>query len=392
MSEGKRGSDPDVSLFSYAAVVWRHSWLIVGCCVLALLMAYGVTITTPKVYESTATLLVPKEGAGGAGLLGGLAASGLLQVPGISVPSFTPNRDLLLSLLKSRTIALATVERFRLQERYRARYLQDAIRTLQTTTVIMASREGVISVKVEDTDPQVAAEMANFYLEQLDRLVAHYGTGEAGRQRVFLTGPLARAKTDLDAAEEALRRFQLRNRAIALQDQTRGAIEAAARLKGEIMAAEVQLQVMRSFATEANPEMIALRRRVDETKRQLAQMQYGDGERPSQGASRERRDFVVPFPKVPEVGVELARLTRDVKVQETLVTLLAQQVEQTRMAEARDMPVVQVLDRAVPAERHSKPRLRNNLAIAGVSSLFTGILLAFLIEYVRNSRRRARIA
>lgn len=51
------------------------------------------------------------------------------------------------------------------------------------------------------------------------------------------------------------------------------------------------------------------------------------------------------------------RLTRDVKVQETRVTLLTRQVEQARLAEARDMPVVQVLDRAVPAERHSR-RLR----------------------------------
>ncbi len=38
---------------------------------------------------------------------------------------------------------------------------------------------------------------------------------------------------------------------------------------------------------------------------------------------------------------------------------------------------MQVLDRAVPAERHSKPGLRLNLAIAGVTSLFVGIFLAF---------------
>src|SRR5207302_1544505 len=110
------------------------------------------------------------------------------------------------------------------------------------------SKEGVISVTVEDTSPQVAALVANAYVAQLDRLVTEYGAGEAGRQRVFLTDQLARAKVRLAAAEDTLRRFQERNRAIVLQDQTRGAIEAAARLKGELMATEVQLQVMRSFA------------------------------------------------------------------------------------------------------------------------------------------------
>src|SRR5574341_1273985 len=279
MSEGRRGGQSnEVSLLSYATVLWRYSWLIVGICVVAALISFGVTIRTPKVYESTATILVPKEGSGGAGLPGGLAASGLLQqVPGLSVPSFTPNRDLLTSLLKSRTMALTVVERFRLQERYHTRYLQDAIKALQGTTIIVVSREGVISIKVEDTDPRVAAEMANFYVEQLDRFAARYGTGEAGRQRVFLTAQLAHAKADLDAVEEALRRFQVRNRAIALQEQTRGAIEAAARLKGELMASEVQLQVMRNFATDANPEVVSLRRRISEMNRQLSQMQYGDG-------------------------------------------------------------------------------------------------------------------
>jgi uncharacterized protein involved in exopolysaccharide biosynthesis len=375
------------SLVDYALVIWRYRWLVLGLCLVTVLTTFVVTVRKPRIYESTATLLTPKEGVSGF-----TVPAPLQQLPGL--PSLTPNRDMTVSILKSRRVAQAVVERFGLQERHRARYLEDAINGLQGVTNISLSSQGVISVKVEDTDPGLAAEMANFYVEQLDRLVAQYGTGEAGRQRVFLTEQVARAKTDLGGAEEALRRFQERNRAIALLDQTRGAIAAAAELKGQIMAAEVQLQVMRNFATEANPEMVALRRRIEEMKRQLAQMQYGEdvARLGSPGPGRDRRDFTVPFPRVPEVGLELARLTRDVKVQETAVSLLTQQLEQVKIAEARDLPIVQVLDRAVPAERHSKPRLRDNLAIAGVTSLFVGIFLAFFLEYLRNLPRRPRAA
>src|SRR2546425_9538571 len=112
---------------------------------------------------------------------------------------------------------------------------------------------------------------------------------------------------------------------------------------------------MRNFATEANPEIIALRRRIDEMNRQLAQMQYGESRATPAG---DRHDFTVPFAKVPGVGLELARLTRDVKVQETLVTLLTQQVEQARIAEARDIPVVQVLT------GRSRPRVLPSRALA----------------------------
>jgi len=377
----------DVTFVDYVVLVWQYRWMILTLVLLAVVPTFVLTLRMPKIYESTATLITPKEG-GSTTVLGGLAAaSGLLQqIPGIQLPSFTPNRDLLVAILKSRTVAQALVERFGLQERYRARYLEDAIKGLQGRTRVTISKEGVISVKVEDIDPAVAAEIANAYPEQLDRLMVRYGSGEAGRDRVFMTAQLARAKAELDGAEQALRRFQERNRAIVLQEQTRGAIEAAARFKGEIMAAEVQLQVMRNFATETNPEVIALRRRIAEMNRQLMQMQYGeDVPRPTG-----QRDFSVPFARVPEVGLELARLTREVKVQETLVTLLTQQVEQSRLAEARDAPTVQTLDRAVPPVRYSKPSTVLNTAIAGATSLFGGVFLAFLLEYVKRLPRRPR--
>lgn len=399
MDEPKSGSEQiarlrnedEVALLEFVFVVWRYRWLIVGLCLATTLITLGMTIRSPKIYDSTATLLTPREGGGGV-LFGGLAAaSGLLQqLPGVSVPSLTPNRDMLVSILRSRTVAKAVVERFGLEQQYRARYLEDAIHRLQGTTNISISKEGVISIKVEDTDPSRAADIANFYIERVDRLVRQYGVGEAGRQRAFVSDQVARAKVALDAAEESLRGFQERNRAVALQDQTRGAIEAAARLKGEIMAAEVQLQVMRNFATEANPEVVVMRQRVEELRRQLAQMQYGDGVQPSSAAreGRGRRDFTaMALPRVPEIGLELARLTRDVKVHETLVILLTQQLEQAKLAEAKDLPIVQVLDYAVPAVRPSKPRLRLNLAIAGVTSLLGGIFLASVVEYLRNFLR-----
>lgn len=388
----------EVNVLDYLAVLWRYRWLIVGIFASLIGGTFAFTVTMPKRYESSVTLLAPKEGAGAAGLLGGLAASGLTQaVPGLASLSASPNRDMLLAILKSRTMGQLVVEKFVLQERYYARYMEDAVNELHTRMSVSAlvERQGLISLRVEDTDPNTAAEMANFVVDQLDRLVSRLGTGEASRQRVFITEQLARAKTDLEGAEETLRRFQERNRAVVLQEQTRGAIEGAARLKGEIMAAEVQLQVTRNFATEANPDIIAIRRRIEEMRRQLAQMEYGDDgawlARPV-GKSRDRREIYVPMARVPEIGLELVRLTREMKVGETVVNLLTQQLELAKIAEAKDLPVVQILDRAVPAERHSWPKLRLNLAIAIAVSLMLSVFLAFFVDYIRNLSRRARTA
>jgi len=391
MSAAPDRVDDDLTAVDYARVVWRQRWMVAGLVALVLLVTLIIGLISPRIYESTASVIAPKESGGQ--ILGVLGGGGLLQQLASTLPSTTPNRDLLVSVLKSRTMLQSVVERFQLQQYYRTRYLEDAINRLRNVTNISVSREGAVFVKVEDTSAAQAAAIANFYIQQLDRLVTRYGVGEAGRQRGFLTAQLAQAKVGLDAAEEALRRFQERNRAIVLQDQTRGAIEAAARLKGEIVAAQVQLQVMRSFATDANPDIMSLRRRIDEMNRQLGQMQYGDGatNKPAD-ATGERRDFSVPFVRVPELGLELVRLTRDVRVQETVVGLLTQQLEQARINEARDLPVVQVLDQAVAAERPSKPRLGLNLAVAGVSSLLSAVFISFVAEYLRNLSRRPRAA
>ena len=384
------------SLLDHGAVIWRYRWLVSGIFLVTVLSVFVITVASPKIYESTTTLLAPKE-SGPSGLLGGLVASGFLQQPsGLPLPSLTQNREILVSILKSRTVATAVATRFQLQERYRSRHLEDAIETLRKLTDVRALfREGLISVKVEDTDPKVAAEIANFYVEQLDHLVARLGVSEAGRQRVFLTEQLARAKGQLEGAEKVLRRFEEQNRAVVLQDQTRAAIDAAARLKAEMMAAEVQLQVIRNFATDANPDTVALRRRIEEMKRQLARMQYGEDGSARQSTSvggGSRGDFYVPPARLPEVGLELTRLIRDVKVQETLVTLLTQQLEQVKIAEARDIPMVQVLDRAEPAIYPSKPRLRFNLTLAGVGGLLTGLGLAFFLHHIGSLRRQPRTA
>jgi uncharacterized protein involved in exopolysaccharide biosynthesis len=221
-------------------------------------------------------------------------------------------------------------------------------------------------------------------------MLTRFATTEASRQRLFIAERMSETERELRRAEELLRQFQETNKVVALPEQARGAAETAAQLKGEIMASEVQLEVMRKFATDANPEVIKLNQRIQELKRHLSSMQYGKGlvlPAENRHPSEPRAEIHIPFAQVPELGLELTRLMREVKVQETVYTLLTQQLEQAKIAEARDMPTVQALDTAVPADRKSKPKTVLNMAIAGLTSLFMGILLAFFLEYLASVKQ-----
>jgi len=387
----QRWEEDEINLLDYWWVIWKYRWLIGMLCSTSVVAALIFGLLSPKIYESRVTILLPRE-TGSGGLLSALAATGIAQqIASVSIPSLAPNRDLFIIVLKSRLMAKDVVERFNLKERYRVRTLQEAIEGAMGIPNISVTKEGLVEVKVADTDPKLAAEVANFYAEHLDHLVSQFGTTAVSRQRRFIAEQLEKTGKELKAAEEALRRFQEKNRTVVISSQTSQAIEVAAAFKGEIQASEVQLQVMRNYATDANPEVIRLKRRIEELKRQLAQAQYGAGmDLPAvtDNPGHPQKEIYLPAVKVPQIGLALTRLTRDLKVQETVYTLLTQQLEQAKIAEAQDAPVVQVLDRAIPALHKSKPKIRSSMALAGAVSLFLGIFLAFLLEYIERQRQQ----
>jgi len=390
--EDREYEDDEVNLLDYWRVLTKRRTLVLGLAVLpALLTGIYCYFFATKIYESTAAVLAPKETGSGAtmGLAAALAASGGGQLFGGLLPSGATSRDTFMAILKSRTMAEELVTRFKLREYYEATYIEEAIKKLRDATDVSVSREGVVSVRVEDKDPKFAAEIANAYVTTLDRTFAKLGTSEGSRQRAFLADRLEKSEKALRQAEDAVRRFAEANRTVGLQEQAKGVIEAGARLKGEVIAAEVTLESLRTYSTETNPQVVQQKARVDELKRQLARMQYSGGEElPSDATApaQARQEYHLPVSKMPAVGVQYARLMREVKIQETVFTLLTQQYEQAKIAEARDMPTVQILDKAIPAERKSKPKTVLNSAIVGVLSFFFAIFLAFFLEYVERAR------
>ncbi|MBI5855056.1 MAG: hypothetical protein HZB35_07485 [Nitrospirae bacterium] len=375
---------PDVTLLDYWRVVWKRRWLIGGLFVGLVLLVMVMSLLAPKIYEASTSILPPVAEPSGGGMG---AAAALLGSQGmsISLPGMpaTPV-DLFVAMLKSKTLAEELVQRFNLMQVYKSKAEEDAVRTLESSTRITTSKEKVIRVTVEAQDPQLAADLANGYAEGLDKLNRTLAVTKAGQNRLFVGKRLAETKIDLAAAEDALAAFQSKNKTVALDQQAAAALRAAAEIQGRIAADEVRLQVMQNFLTPENPDVIKLTLEIQQLKQQLRMLESGNG-----GKGMAPGDRLHPaFSSVPTLGIEFARLTRDLKVQETLYAMLASQYEQAQLAEARDTPTVQVLDRAKPPLRKIRPSVRLNMMVAGATALFIGILVAFFLEYLDQINRR----
>jgi len=379
--------EEEINLLDYWRVIWKRRWMIGGVWLSAVLAALVVSLLLPKVYRSTATLLPSldsKDGAGlGALLSAAGGAAGAAQTLGISLPGApaTPT-DVFVAMLKSRIMADDVIKQFDLMRLYEAKTMDDARKALEDDTTIKVSKEKVIMIVVEAKDPKLAADMANYYVSNLDRLNRTLNVSKASQNRAFIERRLAETQVNLVKAEEALKEFQTRNKTVAVEAQSKAMIEAAALIQGQITAQEVQLEVMSGYLSPDNPELSRLRTSLAELKKQLYLLESGKSGKGMLPGDRLHPAMIT----VPALALEYGRLMRELKVQETLYTLLTSQYEQAKLAEARDTPTVQVLDPAVPAEKKSKPSIRLNVMIAGVLGLFLGIFLAFLLNYLERVR------
>lgn len=380
--------DRDITLLEYWQVIYKRKAAISGFCTAVVAATLAWSLTQPKIFESNATLLPQLESNPGLGLSSLLASSGsssAVQTMGISLPGApaTPT-DVFIAILKSRIMADDAIRRFGLMERYEKKLMQDARAALEGATRIAVTKEKAIKITVEDKDPQLAADIANFYASNLDRLNQTLSVSKARENRKFIEQRLAETQAELVKVENSLKEFQTQNRTVGIEAQSKAMIEAAATIEAQIMAQEVQLQVMGTYLSQDNPEIARVQSSINELRKQLRVMQSG-----KEGKERVSGDRLnPPITSVPALALKYGRLARDLKVQETLYALLISEYEQAKLAEARDTPTVEVLDPAIPAERNSRPRISHNVVLAGILSLFSGVFLALAIAAFQRLKTR----
>jgi len=300
---------------------------------------------------------------------GGLA--NLVGGAGISFGSPT-TADLYVTILKSEAVQDPIIDRFKLKEIYKNKYRTDAYRELDKSVDISAGKkDGIITILVDDKDPKRAAEMANAYVEELGKLAVKLNVTGAGQNRVFLEERLGKARTDLAKAEDDLKTFQAKNKAIDVRAQAEATIRGVADMRAQLAVQEVQLATYRRQFTDSSQEVKNLSISVANLRSQIAKLE---------GSGRNTESAIPSVGSVPTLEQHFIRLKREFKTQESLVELLTKQYEMTKLSEAQDNSPFQVILKAHAPERKSKPA-RSIIVLLSICFMFCiSVLIAFILE------------
>ncbi len=289
--------------------------------------------------------------------LAGKAGTGLSSLAG-DLLGMKNSGDLFIDILRSRTVEDRLIGRFDLRRVYWDKYWLDARKDLAKNTSISEDRKsGVLTITVTDRDPQRAAQMARAYVEELDRLVAQVTTSSARRERIFIEQRLAAVKQGLDNASREFSEYASQNTAIDIAAQGKATVEAAARLEGELMPRPSPSSKVWSRSTPRTT-CACVRCRPGLTSFAASSTRSEATPRNPTGGKPGSAQELPSIRQLPLLGVRWADLYRETKIQETVYEMLTQQYELAKIEEAKEIPVVKVLDIAdVPEKKSFPPRL-----------------------------------
>src|SRR5262249_49535926 len=118
-------------------------------------------------------------------------------------------------------------------------------------------------------NPTRAAQLANGYVEEFRKLSESLAITEAARRRLFFEQQMQQTREKLIDAENAMTKTQQTTGVLEIDSQARALIESAAALRGQVAAKQVQIEAMRSFAAESNPDLILAKQELAALQSQL---------------------------------------------------------------------------------------------------------------------------
>ena len=355
-------AEPDEQAIDLSAI-WqrvRRRWRrIAAIAAAAAVLSVVTALLLPSWYRASASLLPPGDEDSAFGLSSLLKGIG---VPGVKVPTQSQPADVFVAILKSRRVNEEIVRRFDLRTRYKKKLLADALRELAQHTRFSVDDAGIIQIEAEDHDPKQAADLANAYIDVLDRFNREVRMTKGRRTREFVGQRLADTEKQLHDAEEAFAAYQATHKTPPLSPDAASALSSIAGMYAQREALQVRLGIIKGYTQGPSDEETQIQAELAQLDRRLAE--------------------------VPETGIASLRLLRDLKTFEQLRALLIAQYEQARIDEVRDVATIEPLDVATPPEKRARPK-RTLIVLTG---LMLGLGVGATLALIAAEREPGRAA
>ena len=391
-------------------ILWRKKRFVAKNVVIVAVASVIIALLLPKWYSSEATIL-----SSGAGRFNILSSISPIPISDFGLSSISEDINTFIAILNSRSVKEYLVKKFDLVNRYDEKDLEFAMVAFEDKMELEVTEEGTLKISVIDKKPEIAKAMVVELLTKLDSVNQQLGMDKGRFNREFLEQRLNETKTDLAIAEIRLKDFQEKTGIIDIVSQISAQYEAYGQIYIQEMQAygqlynqemiaytelyslkaqtEIQLNVSKVTLNPNNPAVKRYEIMLNEQEKQLdlitssLDKQLLDiilGLEKIEGKNLinelEHLPTMINFDNFPVLGMENARLIRELTIQNTLLELLLPQYETARLEESKNIPTLQVIDEPKVAINKTKP-IRSLIVIASVIMAFLLSIVYIYLDY-----------
>ncbi len=372
----------EIDLRSTGRTLWERRRMIGAIALLGTALSVAIAMVQPNVYTADATVMpidisferLSPEMAGGGGMAALLSRAGIGRDGTVS--------DKLVALLKSRSVTEAVLTKHRLLPavvgEVKAGHEQSALGAAFTVLdkTVQAKPDplsGLIHISANHQSAEVSAALANAYIEELALFLNDNSLTSTRRKREFLEEKVRTVSKDVERLQAQLVSFQEEKNLIALDTQTQSMVQSFMTLKSQLLTKQMEVALQAKSVSANDIQLLGLRQEVEQLKDSLKAMESG-----AAGGMFALKDL-------PKMGAQLTQLQRELASKQKVFELLSEQLELSKIEEAKEALSFQVIDRAIAPDKPSGPK-RPFLMVAGaVISLLLGMFVALVAGKPRRS-------
>ena len=383
LAHNEGGHHAETGFLDVLLLLAERKVLIAKFVLSSVIVAAIIAFVWPKKYTSTVKIMPPQQAQSSlaSALMGQMGQLGpIASLAGNTLGIGKSNSDVYLYVLHSRTVADDLIDHFSLMRVYRDKKRVDAREDLSDNTEIVSGKEGGIKISVSDRDPQRAADIANGYVDELKELTQTLAVTEAGRRRIFFEHEVQQSMDELSKAELGMKKTQEETGILMLEPQSMAILQGLAGLHAQVAVKEAEVQAMRSFATDENPDLKRAESQLAALKSELSRVEAG-----KVGDSAADIDLR----KIPEKGLAYVRAVRELKYREAVYEAMIKQYEIARVDEAKEAAIIQILDKALPPEKRTSPKRSLIVLSGGLLGLFLGVIFVLGTDRAKDDKHLA---
>jgi len=372
---------PDI--FELISVIYKSRKLIIAIVVIAAIAAVIYSLVTPEIFTSRASFYA--VGDSGSELpinipgLTGISAN-LLGIGG------SANTENYIDILRSRTFGEDAIRKFNLVPYFKLTHA-DSLRNMDKALMKLSQNvmsfgynksSGLVGIQASTKDKQLSLNLVNHYLEKLDEYNRTQKVSKSKLNRIFLEQRVSETKQTLDSLIIENRKFQEGSKAIHLESQAKGIIDAYGSVIADKMKADIELELALANYGDQSPIIANLL-----TKKAGLEKQIKDLEK-----SGNTPDYLINIGKIPAVTSQYARIQMNMEIYKTLFSYLYPQYEAAKLSELRDMPTIEMLDNPRLAGVRDRPKRAVICIMVTLIAFVFAIFVAILKEvFVRNRKK-----